>query len=179
MPRYIDIVGQTFNRLLVISFFGIRKRGAYWNCICDCGKTAVVKGAKLRSGWTRSCGCLLQEALKARRGPANHNWKGGRKRSGQGYIKILRPTHPNPDNMGYVPEHRLIMEEHLDRFLLPEETVHHKNGIRNDNRIENLELWRGKHSNEQRVYDRVLDAVETLQQYSPNLLSGLCDDTYY
>lgn len=54
-------------------------------------------------------------------------------------------------------EHRLIMEQHLGRKLLKNETVHHKNGIRSDNRIENLELWATRH---QPYGQRVKDLVE-------------------
>jgi hypothetical protein len=71
------------------------------------------------------------------------NWKGG-KRTGRkdGYIQIFRPNHPFASKEGYVFEHRLVMEKHLGRFLKPEEVVHHKNRIRNDNRIENLHLFK-------------------------------------
>ena len=58
-----------------------------------------------------------------------------------GYILIYKPNHPFCDSQRYVYEHRLIMEKHLERYLRPEETIHHLNGIRDDNRIENLKLF--------------------------------------
>ncbi len=69
------------------------------------------------------------------------NWRGGRSRTSHGYIKALVNEHPSRDGKGYVFEHRLVMEEKLGRFLLPTENVHHLNGVRDDNRPENLELW--------------------------------------
>ena len=70
-------------------------------------------------------------------------WKGGRRQHNPaGYISIRMPTHPFKTNEGYVLEHRLIMEKHLGRYLAPIEVVHHINKIKDDNRIENLKLFK-------------------------------------
>lgn len=61
-----DITGQRFNRLVVVSFSHTEKGNgrnykSYYNCICDCGKTCIVEGAKLRNGHTQSCGCYRHQ----------------------------------------------------------------------------------------------------------------------
>lgn len=91
-------------------------------------------------------------------------------RSGNGYLLAWVPDHPFA-NRNRVVEHRLVMEAHLGRLLFPGETVHHKNGVRDDNRIENLELFSGKHPRGARVCDQVEWAVEVLSVYRPELLA--------
>jgi hypothetical protein len=56
-----DMIGQKFNRLLVVSAAPSRHKRAYWNCLCDCGKTCVAMGKYLRQGKKQSCGCLSIE----------------------------------------------------------------------------------------------------------------------
>ena len=69
-------------------------------------------------------------------------FKTGRQVDRGGYVLILAPDHPRArPGKAYIREHRLVMEKMLGRLLLPHEQVHHKNGVRDDNRPENLELW--------------------------------------
>ena len=76
-----------------------------------------------------------------KKGSKSHMWKTGRMMTSTGYLRIYRPEHPNARH-GYVFEHRLMMEKILGRYLLTTEIVHHKNEIRDDNRIENLILFK-------------------------------------
>jgi hypothetical protein len=71
-----------------------------------------------------------------------------------------------------IAEHRLIMAIHLDRPLRRDEVVHHVNGVKTDNRIDNLELWTTYHPKGQRIPDKVAFAVELLRRYRPDLLRG-------
>lgn len=77
-----------------------------------------------------------------------YTWKGGRTKTKQGYILIYLPESHLANKQGYVYEHRLVAEQHLGRLLSEIEVVHHINGIRDDNRPENLYLFenRRKHT---------------------------------
>lgn len=105
----------------------------------QCDHSTILRLIKRNGFKTRS----LSETNKGRFGVKNNNWKGGRKYHRGGYVCILKHDHPNADMWGYVLEHRLVMEKHLNRFLNPKEVIHHINDIRDDNRIENLMLFGG------------------------------------
>jgi hypothetical protein len=66
MAKLIDLVGQKFGKLEVKSFHGKIKSHYYWNCLCECGNLSRVSGYRLRSGHTKSCGCLRKTAIPGR-----------------------------------------------------------------------------------------------------------------
>lgn len=102
------------------------------------------------------------------KGPKKHI-KGSGYITSQGY-KILSRRHPNSSKRGQILEHVLVMATHLGRALRKDESVHHKNGVRHDNRLENLELWsKSTHYRNQRwgqsLFDKVSYFIEFLESY--------------
>lgn len=88
-----------------------------------------------------------------------------RRRVPEGYVLLYRPEHPNARKDGRVFEHTVVMAEKIGRPLRDRENVHHINGIRDDNRPENLELWRTMQPTGQRVTDLIEFAKEVLSEY--------------
>jgi len=95
--------------------------------------------------------------LERRYGAVNPNWRAGRFVH-RGYVYVYCPGHPFADKGGYVAEHRLVCEHTLGRMLVPGEVVHHKNGIRDDNRPGNLEVR--TQSEHQRHHVRHIDQAK-------------------
>jgi hypothetical protein len=174
MGASLNLEGGIFGRLKVIEKHGHKDSHITWKCICECGKEVVVQGRNLKSGRTKSCSCLQKEKASLRRGENSHSWRGGIKKCSSGYVLIYCPNHPraqipggkNKRAGGYVLEHILVMEKILGRYLLKGENVHHKNGVRDDNREDNLELWVTMQPSGQRPSDLVQYAREILLRYA-------------
>jgi hypothetical protein len=109
-------------------------RSKFW-VLTQLRKMGIVRARKDAFALSDKHGSALR-----RSGPQCHQWKGGRKVGGGGYVQLMRKGHPSADRFGYVMEHRLVMEELIGRFLETREHVHHINGIKSDNRPENLRL---------------------------------------
>lgn len=131
-----------------------KKSREFIYCVCGCGNIRPKfdnKGRERKyinnhdkNGKKHSKESLLKmsQTLKGKLSREKHPMWKGQKILSSGYIliNIGKINHPHATKDGYVPEHRLVMEKHIGRYLKPEEQVHHKNKITNDNRIENLEL---------------------------------------
>jgi hypothetical protein len=104
-------------------------------CSCGCGELIIDRDYDGRPRKFK----LNHQSRKE----ANPKWKGGIKRDPVGYIFRYKPDHHFANNKRYVLEHRLVWEEYNKAILLPWGHIHHKNEIKNDNRIENLEAMMG------------------------------------
>ena len=110
----------------------------------DASKRKMIESRKLKGHY--NSGKHLSEKTKKKIGKAMKGflhpmWKGGITKDGKGYVLILKPDHPRSNGHGYVKRSRLVMEQHLGRYLEPKEIPHHKNEVKDDDRIENLRLF--------------------------------------
>jgi hypothetical protein len=102
----------------------------------------LAHAERKRRGLLGEAGEKLREPYSMGHGRPRKNEKW---HSGDGYVLVLAPIdHPNKRQDGSILEHRLVMEQHLGRYLEEWELVHHKDGNRSHNQIENLELMDGR-----------------------------------
>ena len=145
-------IGETFGKLIVSSKDKVIKykksSKQFWDCICICGNQITVDTSSLRSGRTTSCGCSRN--------------KGG-KMTNKGY-KVVYCR----EEKKYLPQHRVVYEKHYGIKLLPHQNIHHINGDRSDNRIENLEVWDTSQPKGQRVEDKIKFYFDLISQYRDN-----------
>lgn len=93
------------------------------------------------------------------KGPELHNWNGGWHRERLGYISVLDPRRAHKNGRSrYILEHRLVMEQVLGRELTRDEVVHHINGVRGDNRPENLVVLPSRQEHETWTKYKILQA---------------------
>lgn len=143
-----------------------RNRGEFPGPGCTfegCEKPHAAKGLCQTHYMQRRSGTPLREIRKP------GDW-GAWSLTGNGYLKRKRIVDGVTETQ---LQHRLVMEEHIGRPLLKHENVHHKNGDRVDNRLENLEIWNTSQHPGQRPVDKVEYAVEILRLYAPHLLTTL------
>lgn len=133
-------VGAVFNYL---KKYGIPSRGKRDYPISE-ETRQKYRNRKSRKGWTMSLEAR-KKISEARKGQflKPSEFGGAKKKRTDGYISVYAPDHPNTKD-GMVFEHHLVMEHHIGRCLVKGEVVHHKNGIKDDNRIENLQLMTAK-----------------------------------
>lgn len=148
----------------------------------------IANAVGLTPGAVRSI--LVRRNVKMRDGKESHrvrfpqgrngniaaNWKGGTRRGGSSgcYIMVHSPHHPFCDGDGYVMQHRLVMEQAINRHLTPEEVVHHMNGIKDDNRLENLELLPSKAAHVRRHFSAV-QRMHELEAENQRLKERICE----
>lgn len=150
-------------RLYQLPGSSLHSLGALFGC-----SYGTIRNVLVRRGVPRN----PNRGRGSRPGRQSWRWAGGRSVSKEGYVRLrVSGLEDRPlaavlaTHHGVVLEHRLVMAEHLGRPLRPNESVHHINGVRDDNRIENLELWVSTQPAGQRPIDLVRWAREILETY--------------
>lgn len=124
-------------------------------------KDPIYRAKRLRKAWAKNKICDSNRKISP---------KGSGTLTKHGYRQIAAKGHPNAWRSGFMFEHVFIMSHHLERPLQKDERVHHKNGIKHDNRIENLELWSKAHPYGQRVEDKLQWCKEFLERYGHTVI---------
>lgn len=168
-----ELIGEQYGLWEVLNEAPDRGNRIYFTCRCSsCGVVRSVQKQALIGGKSRGCvKCINGSRNKKLTGEKSPSWKGGRHVDSNGYVAIYQPHHPKAKKNGYVKEHTIVMEKKIDRGLKENESVHHINGDRSDNRPENLELWSTFQPYGQRVEDKISWAIEILKMYAPEKLN--------
>lgn len=103
--------------------------------------------------WKRGTGRCYKCSIKQLRGVNSPKWISGKHKDIRGYVHVFMPNAIRRKRK-YILEHRLVMEKHLGRYLKPKEVVHHINSILDDNRIENLMLFKNN-SEHKKHHDKI------------------------
>lgn len=113
-----------------------------WAACVDCGKERWVILLRNQPKSPRCVQCASsitgKKYTKNRYGENNPYWKGGQYIDGHGYVLILAPKHPRSRKKGYIGRAILVLEQKLGRYLLDGHVAHHINGVKDDDRPENL-----------------------------------------
>ncbi|QLF84250.1 HNH endonuclease [Mycobacterium phage Soul22] len=143
---------------------GRHKRPFKFECIvCGAEFERKVRGQQRKTCSAKCAHALADQHRGYLSGPDHPHWKGGKRlQTKAGYVMVYAGV-GLPSRL----EHRVVMEEVLGRPLQRHEEVHHKNGIRNDNRPENLELWVKRQPGGTRVKDLIEYARWVLETYGP------------
>ena len=139
------------------------KRGVVCT-VSGCGRKSVRLGLCQTHYYRKRNGLDVHAPIRV---SAPGEWRAWRINGG-GYVQRARSIDGRNESQ---LQHRETMKAHLGRDLFPDENVHHINGIRDDNRIENLELWSTSQPPGQRVEDKTAWAIEWLAQYAPDRLA--------
>ncbi len=144
------------------------------NCCCGCGgSTQIAVQTVVALGWYLGYPKPYIRGHKPKLTGLKNPQFTGRRRDEHGYVYVFRPDHPaarrrKRSMRGYVLEHRVVMEDTIGRFLTDAEHVHHVNGIRDDNRPENLAIvTRSEHRRIHQKDDRCTD--ETRRKLSTQM----------
>lgn len=160
MGKTKDLTGKKFGYLSVVSKHRINGQ-LKWKTVCVCGNERYHFTYDLTSGKVKSCSCKRGEFCKINNtGENNPRWKGGLPMiNSRGYKEFRH------GELRGVLEHRYVYEQHYGIKLLPHQNIHHVNGDKLDNRIENLELWDTSQPQGQRVEEKIMFYKELYEKY--------------